>query len=101
MHVINPANLSVVKTISEDNEGNPLNNVGSSGGAANMSRSWNDAVLAQVHYMLQLTSETFLSVATWGGSVQLVICTCRTLALMSINPTCLSMRVMFTLVLAT
>lgn len=59
MHVINPANLSVVKTISEDNEGNPLNNVGSSGGAANMSRSWNDAVLAQVNYMLQLTSETF------------------------------------------
>ena len=48
VHVINPANLSVVKTITEDQDGNPLSNEGAYGGGANISRSWNDAVLADV-----------------------------------------------------
>ncbi|KAL3150830.1 hypothetical protein ABBQ32_000588 [Trebouxia sp. C0010 RCD-2024] len=47
VHVINPANLSVVTTITQDQDGNTLSNVGSNGGAANISRSWNDAVLAE------------------------------------------------------
>ena len=50
VHVISPANLSVAKTISQDQDGNTLSNNGSSGGAANISRSWNDAVLAEVIY---------------------------------------------------
>lgn len=48
VHVINPSNLSVVKTIVQDQDGNTLSNVGANGGGANISRSWNDAVLAQV-----------------------------------------------------
>lgn len=66
MHVINPANLSVVKTTREDQEGSPLNSVGSTGGAANMPRSWNDAVLAQVTYKLHLTFNTFFEWRSLG-----------------------------------
>nr|QOL01286.1 putative extracellular protein TR9_087 [Trebouxia lynnae] len=47
VHVINPSNLSVVKTIEQDQDGNTLSNVGANGGGANISRSWNDAVLAE------------------------------------------------------
>ncbi|DBA84773.1 TPA: hypothetical protein ACH3X1_005812 [Trebouxia sp. C0004] len=47
VHVINPVNLSVVKTITQDQDGNTLSNVGSYGGGPNISRSWNDAVLAE------------------------------------------------------
>lgn len=47
VHVINPVNLSVVTTITKDQDGNTLSNYGAYGGAANTSRSWNDAVLAQ------------------------------------------------------
>ena len=45
--MINPVNLSVVTTITKDQDGNTLSNYGAYGGAANTSRSWNDAVLAQ------------------------------------------------------
>ena len=48
VHVINPANLSIVKTITRDQDGNTLSNVGANGGGSNISRSWNDAVLARV-----------------------------------------------------
>ena len=100
VHVINPANLSVVKTISQDQDGNTLSNNGSSGGAANISRSWNDAVLAEVIFSFIIsTLRPFESGLMWRVFNRL--CTCRTLALMSTSPTCLSTRVMFTLGLVT
>ena len=102
VHVINPANLSVVKTISQDQDGYTLSNIGSSGGAANISRSWNDAVLAEVIYSFVLSPlRPLRSELVWGTRLDNLLYTCRILALMSTSLTCLSTRVMFILGLAT
>ena len=57
VHVVNPVNLSVVKTITQDQDGNTLSNVGSYGGGLNISRSWNDAVLAEVSLSVVIPCE--------------------------------------------
>lgn len=48
IQVVDPSNLTLVTNITRDQDGQPLNNEGANGGSASTSRSWNDAVLAQV-----------------------------------------------------
>ena len=50
IYVVDPSNLTTVDIISTDQDGKTLSNVGANGGSASMSRSWNDAVLAQVNH---------------------------------------------------
>ena len=45
--IINPANLSIVATITKDQSGAPLTNAGSDGNPVNQSRTWNDGVFLE------------------------------------------------------
>ena len=73
VHLINPANLSVMKTITRDQDGNTLSNVGAEGGGFNISRSWNDVVLARVgpaiciHYILRTNALVLVHKSTAAG----------------------------------
>lgn len=48
IHFVNAGSLQVVKTITQDQSGQPLTNAGSVGSPVNTSRTWNDAAFLQV-----------------------------------------------------